>query len=231
MATDSTEIPEFSSTEFIVSIPCTLTCVFGAITNAICMAVFHKMKENVTFKYMLAQSACDFVYLSLLSFQSIEYTSDDSIRQSLATQLYVYLIRDVLTSFLGIFYVFVETWICLQRYMILRKKSFLENMSFTRIIVCISVSSIIYYLPKFFRYEIFSTIESDNSTLIYNHRETSFTKSTVGKCLFTFLECFRIALNSILVPLINILILIEIKKILRKKAEQRQRVRFSDRSE
>ena len=226
MATDSTDLPEFANIEFFVSIPCTVACVFGTITNAICIAVFLKMQENVTFKYMLAQSISDFFYLSLLAFQSIEYSLDDSVRLSLPTQIYVYLVRDILTSFLGIFYVLVETWICLQRYSILRKKSFLEEISFKRIISSISLLSIVYYLPKFFRYEIYSTQTANNSTLIFNHRETNFTQSTSGKALFSFLECLRIFLNSILVPVTDILIMIEIKKILRKKAEQR--TRFSE---
>ncbi len=82
MATESTDLPEFANLEFFVSIPGTVACVFGTITNAFCIAVFLKMQENVIFKYMLAQSISDFFYLSLLSFQSFEYSLDDSANLS-----------------------------------------------------------------------------------------------------------------------------------------------------
>ena len=131
MGDDSVSVDsiEFGYLDFYFAMPATISCVFGTLTNAICIVVFFKMKGSVTFKYMLAQSISDFIYLSCLSFILISFSLDYSIRLNLATQIYCYLIRDNLASVLGIFYVFVEAWICLQRYSILRKKSLLENIS------------------------------------------------------------------------------------------------------
>ena len=153
MATNSTQFPAIP--DFSVSLVKLSACVLGTITNALCIAVFLSPKmKDISFKYMLAQSISDFIYLFSLSFQLIEFSAKDSITTSLLFQIYSVVIDAVFTSFLGIFYVFVEVLISIQRYFIMKNKAFLSRVSHKKLIAFLAALSIVYYIPCMFLYQI-----------------------------------------------------------------------------
>ena len=161
----TTRIPEFSATFFYAAIPKSVACIFGSITNAICIAVFLSPKmKDISFKYMLAQSISDFIYLFALSFQLLYYCSINKIRQSLPIQLFIITVDDYVTSALAIFYILVEIWISFQRYLILKNKKLLENVSYKRIISFFAVFSFIYYFPAIFLHKVVTVSIFNNST-------------------------------------------------------------------
>ena len=217
MAANFSLTSAFSSNDFYMSIPKTSACIFGTITNAICIAVFlsPKMKHE-SFNYMLAQSVSNFIYLSSLSFQLLYFCSIDAIRQSLAIQLYFVIVFYYLTSVLAIFYILVEIWISFQRYLMLKNKKFLENISYNKIIALVAFFSFIFYTPAFFLYRIFPINVFNNSTqtiqTYYSNEKSEFGQSVAGKMLYISLEILRIFFNSILLPFINVLLMIECKK-------------------
>ena len=222
MTTNSTIIPAILITDFYFSIVKTAVCIFSTITNAICIAVFLSPKmKDISFKYMLAQSISDFVYSFSLSFQILYYCPIDQIRLSLANQLYFLIIPWIVTSALAIFYILVAIWISLRSYLIFKNKKCLENISHKKIISFLLLFSFIYYFPAIFQNKIVPVNILNNSTkaneTFYVSRKTDFANSIIGKTVYTFLEALRIFLNSIMLPFINVLILIESKNRFKKK--------------
>ena len=91
MTTNTAGIPEFSAFDYI---PRTMACIFGTITNAICIAVFLNPKmKDISFKYMLAQSVSD-LYLFLLLFSPLYFCLTNEI--SFAVQLYFMILDNYL---------------------------------------------------------------------------------------------------------------------------------------
>ncbi len=109
----------------------------------------------------------------------------------------------------------------MQRYLLFKNKKLLENISYRKIISFILLLSFLYYFPAIFQNRI--VIINNNSTqsndTFFSTEETDFAKSSMGKILYIFLEGLRIFLNSMLLPFINVLTMIESKKRLRKKYE------------
>ena len=203
--------------QFFLNLPRTVVCIFGTITNSLCIAVFLSPKmKDISFKYMLAQSVSDFIYLFSLSFQLIEFSTENSITTSLLFQIYSVVIDAVFTSFLGIFYVFVEVLISIQRYFIMKNKTFLSRVSHNKVIAFLAALSIVYYIPCMFLYQIETINLFNNSTskyeTTYSYSKTSFFNSSPGKIIVSFLEFFRIFLNSVFLSVVNILTMIEFKK-------------------
>ncbi len=222
MATNSTNTSAFLMEYFYLSISRTVLCLFSTITNGICIAVFLSPKlKDVSFKYMLAQSISDFIYSFSLSFQILYFFPIDKVRFSLASQLYSIAIFSIVTSALAIFYILIAIWISLQRYLLFKNKKLLENISYRKIISFLLLLSFFYYFPAIFQNRI--VIINNNSTqsndTFFSTEETDFAKSSMGKILYIFLEGLRIFLNSMLLPFINVLTMIESKKRLRKKYE------------
>jgi len=153
------------SSECFLNLPESIACVFGTFTNGICIVVFlHPKMKDESFRYMLAQSISDFIYSSVLSFQPLLYCPASEIRKKYILQLYFIVLVHIFTSILGIFYIFVETWISLQRYLMLKKKKFLEKVSYKTKILLFGLASFIFYFIKFFSYKITSKTIFNNYT-------------------------------------------------------------------
>ena len=213
----------YSSSEFYFSLSRTIAHTLGILTNGICVAVFLNPKmKDISFKYMLTQSINDCIYFSILAFNLLSVCSIDEVRTSLGIYLY-FMISYLVSSILAIFYIFIEIWLSLNRYLMLKNKKSLDKLfSFKKTLFFIAILSFIYYFPQAFLYEIKS---SKNFTLtnktIYSHEHSTFSKTNFGQILFIFLEVLRIFMNSLLVPFINILFMIEHRKRSNKKAEIR----------
>jgi hypothetical protein len=116
--------------------------------------------------------------------------------------------------------------------MLKNKKSLDKVFSFKKTLFFLAIMSFIYYFPQAFLFEIKS---NKNSTLknktIYSHEYSTFSKTSFGQILFIFLEVLRIFLNSLLVPFINILFMIEYRKRSKKKAEIRAKYNVASKKE
>ena len=213
----------YSSAEFYFSLSKTIVNTFGILTNGICVVVFFNSKmKDISFKYMLTQSINDCIYFSILAFNFLNVCSIDEVRTSLGIHLY-FIISNLVSSILAIFYIFIEIWLSLNRYLMLKNKKSLDKLfSFKKTLFFLAILSFIYYFPQAFLYEIKSNTNSTSTNkTIYFHEHSTFSKTNFGKILFIFLEVLRIFLNSLLVPFINILFMIEYRKRSKKKAEIR----------
>ena len=113
---------------------------------------------------MLAQSISDFIYLFSLSFEIFYYCPIDVIRLSFGIHVYSIIFDFYISSALAIFYILVEIWISFQRYLILKNKKLLENVSYKRIISFFAVFSFIYYFPAIFLHKVVTVSIFNNST-------------------------------------------------------------------
>ena len=223
---NSSQIPAFSNNDFIMSLAKSAACMFGAISNAICVAVFLSPKlKDVSFKYMLAHSISDLIYMGSLTFQFLINYPLDNIRLHLAVHLYNIILYTFFTSILAIFSILVEIWISFQRYFMIKKIKYFANISYTKGISTLTFISFVYYFLSAFIYKIVSIDVYDYSTktnkTFFILEKTYFAQSAAGKILFIFLEILRIFFNSILLSIINVLFMVEFKKISLKRAQLR----------
>ena len=65
---------------------------------------------------------------------------------------------------LAIFFILTEICISFQRYLMLRNKKLMKNVSYKRIIVLIAFVSIVYYFPNFFLNKLVSAEVFNNSS-------------------------------------------------------------------
>ena len=207
------------TSKLIINLPRTFTSFFGIITNILCIIVFvnPKMKDK-SFNYMLANSICDCLYLTILIFQLVEFCGDCPIAKKFATQIYIIYFDSFLTASLALFFIFVEIWIATQRYFLIRNKPFLQNISHLKVLPIIAFISLVYYLPLLFRYDILTKFDHNTNKTYYGTKNSDFT-NTVGKLVYTVLALIRIFFNSILLSIVNILILIEFKRMSQNKSK------------
>ena len=141
-------------------------CLFGFFTNLINLTVLLSSKmKDVSFKYVLAISLSDLIYLTLEGYKFIVSCSDDCsplINITYLTQLYDYTIFHYICSSLAIFCIFIDIFLSLIRYSILKNKTYLQSISCYKIIGFFIFISFHYYSPLLF----YNPIQKNNNNNI-----------------------------------------------------------------
>ena len=192
-------------------------CVFGFITNLTNIAVFLNPKmKDVSFKYLLAISISDFLYVCLLSYSYIEICTECPFYNLYSTQFYLFYIKQYLTSCLAIFCILTDITLSLLRYLVLKNKTYLKSVNYFKIIGFIILISLIYYTPLLFFKNIISINQSMNSTTevidAYILKRNSLGLSLYGTVTPIILQTIRIILAMIFLFGINIMNVIEFRK-------------------
>ncbi len=197
-------------------------CTVGVIANGLNIAVFLNPKmKDVTFKYMLAISISDCIYLGLLSYVSFLSCSDCLFTKNYATAFYAIFIDDYLTSCLGIFALFIDITLSVQRFFILKNKYFCQKLSYKLTISILLLIALLYYLPVTFFKNIVE-IENTNST---NCTEYAAVLNKLGQTSFgnltpVVITSFRIFLGTVVLTSINLVNAYEFKKRMEKKVKK-----------
>ena len=106
-------------------------CIFGFVTNLLNIAVLLNPKmKDISFKYILATSLSDLLYLTLSGYSFVELCSDCPLNNSYFTQIYIIFIDSFFTSCLAIFCIFVDIFLSLILYLWLLR--FVVSRSVTR---------------------------------------------------------------------------------------------------
>jgi hypothetical protein len=127
--------------------------VFGLVTNILNACVFlDRRMEDATFKYMLATSLNDILYLIFTSWNINKYCTQCPLYSAYVTQIYLIWLNDWFTSSQALFNILIDIFISLQRYFILLNKPFFQMnaMNHYLVILVISIISMLYYLPLVF---------------------------------------------------------------------------------
>ena len=198
---------------------------FGVITNVLNVIVFLNPKlEDPTFKYMLATSLNDILYLVLTSWNIFKYCSECPLYSSFITQVYLIYLNDYFTSSLALFNILVDIVISFQRYMILINKSYCLNLSYKWILFILMAISLTYYFPLLFFKDILiisnTTMSntSDEFVVKYAATKNKLGVSDVGRILPIVMTVGRIFLGVGVLTVINVLNAYEFRKRFLKKS-------------
>jgi hypothetical protein len=192
-------------------------CVFGMITNSICIFIFVKLKlKNSLFKFMLITSSYNFLYLFLcsfsFSFRCAPFCSFDSLWITRIYQVYIFL---YFTSVLAISNSIFELIIYIERYLTMKNINIDKKLQIKWAIPAVTVLSLIFYLPVLFAY----TIEKDSvKESAYNFVKTEFSKTTQSRALIIFISTVRGPIILVLIFVLNVLTIIEFKRIVYRKS-------------
>lgn len=193
-----------------------LFCSFGVLTNGLNILVLKRTNTKDTlFKYMLASSIIDLVYLLLATYSFIEFCSDIQclFKTCYWSQIYIIYIADYLTSCLALFRIFLEIFISIERYLIVLNKKYLANLPYYLVILFLFIVSLLFYLPLLFFKEI-----TTNSNISMNYSmQFAIIKNDLGLSLFgrlipILLTFLRIFLGTIVLVVINLMSVYEFKK-------------------
>jgi hypothetical protein len=190
--------------DIIRLIPIPLICIMGMITNGLNTAVFLNSKmKNTTFKFMLAISINDFFYLLFDVCIAINYCKNcSSIKNSYVYNLFLLYIEDYLTSCMAIFSILANIILSLHRFCIITNKKYWIWTKHKWIIFSILIISILYYLPVIF----FKKKSNENiHNFIYNDETSEY--------IHLALHVFRIFLNVFVLSILNIVNVVQYKKM------------------
>ena len=158
-----------------------IICILGVITNLTNIIVFlNPLLHDRTFKYMLANSISDLIYLSFFItdfyFLGEFCTKECPITGTFAAQMFFFLVDDYFSSVCAFFCLLVDIVLSLERLFLVKNKPYLTQISQAIVIpVCIVIS-----LGKFFSsWQIF-TFYSSNSLIPFPGKDflQNFEKNT-----------------------------------------------------
>jgi len=216
------------------SIVIPIICVFGMVTNGICIYIFLrlKLKEDL-FKYMLASSCLCFLYLFMCFFSfSFRCSSLCAISSTYVTRLYHYYIFLYATSIFAISKAFIELVICLERYFAMKNLLLSRKISYKLVLLIIFVFSTFIYTTSLLDNQILAVPSSNNSS------EVSYivTRSTMGqtkelKALVITTSCIRGPVILFALFLLDILSTIEFRRISKRKCDLTLKTSFKNSSQ
>jgi hypothetical protein len=221
MNEDTIKIKDFSWTFILPSI-----CLFGFFTNLINIIVFLKLKsKNPIYKLMLSNSISNFFYSLICFFVFIMRCGQYcTIQNTYWVKIYEKYLFYYLTSVLGLFNIFIEVCVAIQRYMIVANKSLPKKLPIRLIILVLFILSLVLYTPNMFYRQIIS---------VKNHNSTSFIIQTsndqyIAKLILTVISGMRGLLILFLLLIINLLLLHRFKYQVEKKKHIKTIRRTSD---
>lgn len=140
-------------------------------------------------------------------------------------QIFKIIIDNYFTSCLAIFVILIEINLSIQRLLILKNTTLcIINQDYKIITFILFLFALIYYLPQLFIQNILSTRyiskNNTNTSMIrvsYSLVNTKFGNSLAGNYIPISLTIIRIILGTIVLTFINIINVIEIKKIFSNK--------------
>ena len=152
----------------------------GAITNLISIISLGKMKvKNHMYKFMVASSMTNFVYLILCGFIFVSRCGSlcSTNKNSLDVILYQLVIWIYVTSCLALMISLNEIVMCLQRYSYITNMTHFKFEKFTLTFTIFILISFLVYMPRLFFYSIVQNNQS------YSLLTTSFKSTKLGVAL------------------------------------------------
>lgn len=211
------EINSLATSDIIRLIPIPLVTTFGAITNGLNIAVFANSKMQIsTFRYMLATSINDFIYLTFCMFLSLDYCVNCSSKTSYIYSVYLLLLDDYFTSCQAVYCILIEIVLSIQRYKIVTNKTSKEVIPYKVVLTLLLIPSLVSYLPILFVKEIKSNTANGliNYQLIYKKNGNS---DKLCQTVYLILSTIRMVLGVFVLSFINIKTGIRFSKIFHNK--------------
>ena len=203
--------------------------LFGIYTSFLNVIVFRgklMRKKSTTLDYLLVMCINDFLYLIALLiwmiWNSNNWTTLGSVCQFVQYFRLVYFIGifTFLTSSMAIFNLFLEIYITLERFFILKNKSYFKNYRVMYVVLALSLVSILFYMPVLFLTQIVScnnNKNSNSSASAYRLQVTRFGNSNVGKLTAITLFTIRHIIITAVLFILNLITIFEFKNYQAKK--------------
>ncbi len=195
-----------------------IVSIFGVVTNLLNIFVFLSNRANMKhqiFTFMLAISSVDLAYCALLTYKSWSTCEICQLYTVYFTQLYTIIVFDYITSCLAIFNILIDIIVSFERYLIVVNSRYLRRISTQAVIWFVGVFSLLYYSPVLFM----KSIEAiENSSESFRLVLTSFGKSILAKIVLIVLQSVRIFLSVLLLPTINILTAVQLKRVVKVRS-------------
>lgn len=193
-----------------------LICAFGFFTNLINIVVFLKLKsKNPIYKLMLSNSITNFFYSLICFFVFIMRCGQYcTIQNTYWVKVYEKYLFYYLTSALGLFNIFIEVCVAIQRYLIVANKNLPKKLPIKIIILVLFILSLVLYTPNMF-YRQIVLVQNDNLTSAYIIQTSK--DQYVAKCILTVISGMRGLLILFLLLIINLLLLHRFKYQVEKK--------------
>ncbi len=195
-----------------------IVSIFGVVTNLLNIFVFLSNRANMKhqiFTFMLAISSVDLAYCALLTYKSWSTCEICQLYTVYFTQLYTIIVFDYITSCLAIFNILIDIIVSFERYLIVVNSRYLRRISTQAVIWFVGVFSLLYYSPVLFM----KSIEAiENSSESFRLVLTSFGRSILAKIVLIVLQSVRIFLSVLLLPTINILTAVQLKRVVKVRS-------------
>lgn len=202
-------------------IPVPIFCVLGLITNALNIAVFlHPKMKDVSFKYMLIISISNLVYSVLMSPIMFLFCNGCSLNQTYAAQYIRIINYYFLSFFLQYFISFCELLASFHRYLILRNSSIGHKFPHKLVVSILFLFSILIHLNELFGNKIVQTNYHLNGSFVntvYTTERGVFGLSTIGKIIPSIQATLKTIISTGLLTAINIGIVYEFSKKIKKR--------------
>ena len=203
-------------------------CLFSIVTNLINIKVFYALKsKNIIYKYMLYNSLSNVAYLLTVVFVFVIKCGRfcEDLKDSYIAKVYHQYIFIFLSNSLGLFCLFTEIVISMQRIIFIKNVSRKWCCSINFVLIGLLVFSFAFNLPHVFLAQIKPVyISHSNNTdtvkrkLVYVREPIQiFKKNASIKFLLGFQVGFRLLLSLILLSTLNYLTYFYFKKRASKK--------------
>ena len=188
-----------------------LICLFSLATNTLNIIVFSKTSRkssNIIYKYMLANSIFDQIYLFCVSFIFIVRCGQFcQIKDTFFAKVYVHYVYMYVANSVALFSLFLEIVIVLQRFSMLNNRDFLSSVNKTFSFTALFIFCFIYHIPQLSTFEIRQTNQTlANSTFgqrVYVRENVAKNKSLFIRHLIAFQTFIRLILIIVIIVLIT----------------------------
>ena len=220
-------------------------CLLGIFANFLNILVFlsPKLKDS-TFKLMMANSFVEIAFLVISGLGISIFCGTPCLSNYftyLGQILSIWFVNYIGRS-MAVLSTLIEIFISFQRLMLIKNIRFLKDVSVIKVLVVLTIISLIYYLPAFFSAKIGQSlyplvffpnstqIDFSRSKLVYVSVFTDFGNSHLGKILLATITIVRMFFATFVLLLINILSALEFKERIKKKLRMGQTANISSKS-
>lgn len=196
----------------------------GILANVLNVFVFLDARlKDIAYKYMLADSICNIIYLGLsLSSVFFYYCSGCPSSQTYLAAILSIAITNYLLDCLKLMHVLLEVIMSFRIYFILVNKSF-ERVSYKLVLIMLSTISLGFFVQEPFSFEIFD-MGNLNGIELYSIKANRFGSSTIEDVLVLFQFGTRVFLAVIVLSIVNVFNVVEFKKRFGKNRSYNRRV-------
>lgn len=182
----------------------------GIITNLVNILVFFSSKlQDITYKYMLATSANNFLFLCThFAIVFLNLCDNCPSSSSYMSGVLTIALGYYLQNCLAVLRMLLEITISIRIYLILQNKTF-DRISYRLVLLILTATALVFYIQQPFSYIV---VASNKAGTSYSTKPNNFGDSSFAKWLIVGQFSVRIILTLFVLSAINIITVFEFRK-------------------